>query len=177
MRARRGRLTVSGVWKGIRVGPTAALVAALAAGACVGGHRSLARIERADAVERRASGAAVQPPRTMLQFDNESTSYVDVYLAGPETQWRLGRVPPGARISLRVPESAINWTAGFVRLAVIAGSPMSVQAWRDPHAVTGIEQPVSELLLQRWTFRQPGAAAQELEPTRLTGSDDAGDKL
>jgi hypothetical protein len=105
----------------------------------------------------------------MLQFDNQATVYVDVYLIGTQIQWRLGRVPPGMRVNLSVPESAIDWTMGFVQLAVIPGSQLSAQASRDARAIIAIAQPVSEVLSQRWTFRQPDGAALQLQATRLKG--------
>jgi hypothetical protein len=108
-----------------------------------------------------------EPQAATIRFDNEAMMYVDVYLVSGQFQWRLGRVSPGMRAMLRVPESAIESTMGFVRVAVIPGSQMSAQAERDPRAVFAIAQPVSEVLSQRWTFRQPEAAALQLEGRRL----------
>ncbi len=108
-----------------------------------------------------------EPQAATMQFDNEATVFVDVYLVSGQFQWRLGRVPPGMQTMLRVPEAAIESTMGFVRLTVIPGSQVSAQADRDPRAVFGILQPVSEVVSQRWTFRQPEAAALQLEGTRL----------
>ena len=106
----------------------------------------------------------------MLQFDNQATVYVDVYLVGgPQIQWRLGRVSAGMRETMNVPESAIDWTTGFVQLVVIPGSHLSAEAVRDPRAVVAIAQPVSEVLSQRWTFRQPAGAGLQLQATRLAG--------
>ena len=102
-----------------------------------------------------------------MRFDNEATVFVDVYLVSGQFQWRLGRVSPGMRTMLQVPESAIASTMGVVRVAVIPGSPIAAQAERDPRAVFAIAQPVSEVLSQRWTFRQPEAAGLQLEGRRL----------
>jgi hypothetical protein len=102
-----------------------------------------------------------------MRFDNEATVFVDVYLVSGQFQWRLGRVSPGMRTMLTVPESAIASTMGVVRVAVIPGSPIAAQAERDPRAVFAIAQPVSEVLSQRWTFRQPEAAGLQLEGRRL----------
>lgn len=107
------------------------------------------------------------PQAAMMRFDNDATVSVDVYLVSGQFQWRLGRVSPGLRTMLRVPESAIESTMGFVRVTVIPGSQISAQAERDPRAVFAIAQPVSEVLSQRWTFRQPAAAALQLEGRRL----------
>jgi len=114
-------------------------------------------------------GPVVEADRqaAVLQFDNQGTTYVDLYLVGAQIQWRLGRVPPGMRQTLNVPESAIDWTTGFVQLVVIPGSQASAEAWRDPRAIVAIRQPVSEVLAQRWTFRQGAGAALELQATRL----------
>jgi hypothetical protein len=57
-----------------------------------------------------------------------------------------------ARFATRFMAGFVVVAAGVVQLAVIAGSPMAVQVGRDPHAITSIEQPVSEVLSQRWTF-------------------------
>jgi hypothetical protein len=124
----------------------------------------------AESAERIASRITEESRTEALEFDNQATAYVDVYLvamAGGQIQWRLGRVPPGMRAILRVPESAIDWTGGFVRLTVIPGSQLSAEAWRDPRAITAIAQPVAELLSQRWTFRQPAGTPLQLQATRL----------
>ena len=104
-----------------------------------------------------------------LQFDNLATMYVDVYLAAGQIQWRLGRVLPGMRATLTVPESAVDWPTGLMQLVAIPGSLMSAEAWRDARAVPAAAQPLSEVLSHRWTFRQPAGAALQLQATRLTG--------
>jgi hypothetical protein len=106
-----------------------------------------------------------------MQFRNDAMVSVDVYLISAQFQWRLGRVPPGIRAVLRVPESAIESAMGVVRVAVIPGSQMSAQADRDPRVVFAIAQPVSAVLSQRWTFRQPAAAALQLEGRWLSDSE------
>jgi hypothetical protein len=114
---------------------------------------------------------APEPQSATIRFDNEAMVSVDVYLVSAQFQWRLGRVSPGIRARLRVPESAIESTMGFVRIAVIPGSQIAAQAERDPRAVFTSAQPVSEVLSQRWTFRQPEAAALQLEGRRLAAGD------
>ena len=112
-----------------------------------------------------------EPEIATMQFRNDAMVSVDVYLVSAQFQWRLGRVPPGMRAMLRIPESAIESTMGFVRVAAIPGSQMSAQAERDPRAVFAIAQPVSAVLSQRWTFRQPAAASLQLEGRWLSGSE------
>jgi len=112
-----------------------------------------------------------EPEVATMQFRNDAMVSVDVYLVSAQFQWRLGRVPPGIRAVLRVPESAIDSAMGVVRVAVIPGSQMSAQADRDPRVVFAIAQPVSAVLSQRWTFRQPAAAALQLEGRWLSDSE------
>jgi hypothetical protein len=112
-----------------------------------------------------------EPEVATMQFRNDAMVSVDVYLISAQFQWRLGRVPPGMRAVLRVPESAIESAMGVVRVAVIPGSQMSAQADRDPRVVFAIAQPVSAVLSQRWTFRQPAAAALQLEGRWLSDSE------
>jgi hypothetical protein len=152
------------------LGLAAVFTLALWVGACAGRQRPLTQTERAESADSIASGttgAAPESPTDVLQFDNQAMVHVDVYLVSGQTQWRLGRVPPGMRMSLRVPASAIDWTTGFVQLTVIPGSQMSAQAWRDPRAILAIAQPVSDVMSQRWTFRQPGGLPLELQAMRL----------
>ena len=140
-----GRLTVSAI----------SLAAMLALGACAGGPRPATRAEAA----------------TTIGFVNEAESYVDVYLVSETRQWWLGRVAPGARTTLRISNEALITTSGYLRLAVLAGAPLTVQAARDPRATLTIAQPGQSLLDQRWTFRQSQLTAPELfgAPMRLGG--------
>jgi hypothetical protein len=78
---------------------------------------------------------------------------VDVYLVGEQREWWLGRVAPGARSALRIPEGALA-SPGFVRLAVLADAPLTVQVARDPRAMFTIAQTASALLSQRWAVSQ-----------------------
>src|SRR3954463_5158678 len=97
--------------------------------------------------------------RVTVRFDNEAEVPVDVYLASGQLQWRLGRVAPGARTMLRIPQAALDPTAAFMRLIVLPGAELSSRAARDPRAVFAIAQPVREIVSQRWTFRDPRTAA------------------
>jgi hypothetical protein len=170
MRTRRNRCTVSvgSQRSGVRL--AAVLITASALAACAGRQHPVVQTQRATSADRSASLVTDESRMEALQFDNQANTYVDVYLvgmAGGQIQWRLGRVSPGMRASLRVPQSAIDWTEGFVRLAVIPGSQVSAEVWRDPRAITAIAQPLSELLSQRWTFRQPAGTPLQLQATRL----------
>ena len=165
MRTRRNQSLVSAVLEL----PGARLAALLVVGACAGWTHPVTQGEHTEAAESTASTMAAAPQTAMLQFDNQATVYVDVYLVGDQLQWRLGRVPPGFRAMLRVPESASPWALGLVQLAVIPGSQVSAEARRDPRAVIAVAQPMSEMLSQRWTFRQPVGKALQLQATRLTG--------
>jgi hypothetical protein len=89
-----------------------------------------------------------------IRFDNLSPETVDVYLIGTKREWILGRVAPGAVASLRLPDEALVRGSEMVRLAVLAGEPVTFAAARDPHAVITIAAPASAILLQRWTFSQ-----------------------
>jgi hypothetical protein len=126
------------------------------------------------AVGLTACAGSPQPPEpeiATMQFHNDAMVSVDVYLVSAQFQWRLGRVPPGIGAMLRIPASAIESTMGFVRVTAIPGSQMSAQPERDPRAVFAIAQPVSAVLSQRWTFRQPAATALQLEGRWLSGSE------
>jgi hypothetical protein len=90
--------------------------------------------------------------RFTIRFENEAQTYVDVYLVGDRREWRLGRVEPGARVILRLPEQALAASPGFVQLAVLVNAPFTVQAAHDPRAIITIAQPLSDLLSQQWAF-------------------------
>ena len=145
------------------------LVTGLGVAACAGRQHAIVQTERVQSAENTDNAMTGERRTDVLQFDNQGTEYVDVYLAwrGGQLQWRLGRVPPGFRAELRVPKSAIDGASGFVELAVIAGSPLSAEVWRDPRAVIAIAQPISQVLSQRWTFRQPASLPLQLQSTWL----------
>lgn len=106
--------------------------------------------------------SAIAPERPMLRFDNAAQTYVDVYFVDATREWWLGRVAPGARAMLRIPEDARTASSGFVRLAVLAGAPISAAASRDPRATFTMAQPAWDLMGQRWTFSQAQFAAPEI---------------
>ena len=108
-----------------------------------------------------AHPAAAPEASIAMRFDNEAQTAVHVYLVGDRREWLLGRVEPGARATLRVPAASLDESAGFVRLAVLAGGA-SLQAARDPRTTFTIAQPAGSLLGQRWTFARRQLAAPEL---------------
>ena len=170
MHTRRNQSMVSVASDVSGIGLVTLLVTALGVGACAGRQHAVTQTERVESAEENTANATTEQLRTdMLLFDNQATVYVDVYLARPgeQLQWRLGRVPPGFNGMLRVPQSAIDRSAGFVQVAVIAGSQLSAEAWRDPRAVLAIGQPLSQVLSQSWTFRQPAGLPLQLQATPL----------
>jgi len=143
------------------------LAAVLGTAACAGGPHPVTQGTNTERTEGTASTAESEAPRATIEFDNEASVHIDVYIVTGQYQWRLGRVAAGARARLTVPQSAIESTMGFVRLTVIPGSQMSAQAARDPRAVQAIALPVSEVLSQRWTFRQSTTASLQLQGTSV----------
>ena len=138
---------------------TVALAATLALGACARGP-----------APSTWDGTAEMPERLSIRFDNEAQTYVDVYLVGERREWWLGRVAAGALRTLRIPEEAPAASPGFVRLAVLADSRVTLNAASDPRATFTIAQPASALMSQRWTFTQRQLASPELFGTRLQGA-------
>lgn len=89
-----------------------------------------------------------------IRFDNLARDRVDVYLIGATREWLLGRVEPGAMATLRIPEQALVEGSMFVRLAVLAGQPLTFDAARHPRARLTVAQPASTILSQQWRFSQ-----------------------
>jgi|SRR3954467_1745572 hypothetical protein len=88
----------------------------------------------------------------IIRFENLERESVDVYLIGPKREWPLGRVAPGAIASLRLPDDAFAQDAMMVRLAVLAGEPLTFAAARNPRSVLTVAEPASSMLSQEWTF-------------------------
>jgi hypothetical protein len=130
----------------------AALAVTLALGGCISAPSGFALDESAF-----ADGA----PHT-VRFDNGARQYVHVYLVGEKREWLLGRVEPGARVTLQIPEAALAENPGFMRLAVLTGAHMTLRAASDPRAAITIPQPAPGIASQRWTFSQG-----QLTPLRL----------
>jgi hypothetical protein len=89
-----------------------------------------------------------------IRFDNGAREHVHVYLIGEKREWLLGRVEPGAIATLRIPEESLAGHAVFVRLAVIAGERLTLQAARNTRATLTLAQPMSAILSQQWSFAQ-----------------------
>jgi hypothetical protein len=89
-----------------------------------------------------------------IRFDNQARDYVHVYLVGQRREWLLGRVAPGATTALRIPDGALEDETGFVRLAVVTGSHVTLQAARDPRAQITMPQLETTLASQRWRIAQ-----------------------
>jgi hypothetical protein len=89
-----------------------------------------------------------------IRFDNGAREHVHVYLIGEKREWLLGRVEPGAIATLRIPKESLAENSTDVRLTVVAGEGLTLQAARHPRAVVTIAQPASAILSHRWTFSQ-----------------------
>ena len=120
----------------------AALTFTLALGGCASTASRLASDEPAPA------DAAVR----FFRFDNDARDYVHVYLVSEKGQWLLGRVEPGARGMLRIPDAALAEDQGWMRLAVLMGEHMTLRAVGEPRAAITMAQPAAEILSRRWTF-------------------------
>lgn len=96
-----------------------------------------------------------------IRLDNEGRDYVDVYLVGAQREWALGRVAPGARARLRIPDAALTEDAGSMGLAVLSGAHRTLRVADEPRAVVTIAQPAAGLASQKWTFR-PGLTQGQL---------------
>jgi hypothetical protein len=104
-----------------------------------------------------AEPARVEGRHLTIRFDNSAREHVHVYLVGEQREWLLGRVEPGAVATLRIPEASLAGSAGssrFMRLAVLTGERVAVQAARDPRATFTIAQPASAILSQEWKFER-----------------------
>jgi len=128
----------------------AALTVALAPAGCANTPSRLAA----------GGGARVDELLPTIRFDNGARDYVHVYLVSEKRQWLLGRVEVGARASLRIPQDALAEDAGPMRLVVLEGQRMTLQAVGDARAATTIRQPMAAILSQRWMFSQTAADEQ-----------------
>jgi hypothetical protein len=89
-----------------------------------------------------------------IRFDNDTREHVHVYLVAEKREWVLGRVEAGAIALLRIPEASLAGDQTFVRLVVIAGDGITLQAARHVRATPTLAQPVLDILSQRWRFSQ-----------------------
>jgi hypothetical protein len=104
--------------------------------------------------------APVAARRQAIRFDNEARQYVHVYLVGQNREWLLGRVEPGARTTLRVPEDAVSDDSWQMQLAVVAGDRVTMHVASKLGAQVTIAQSAGQLLAQKWTFTQTLANGQ-----------------
>ncbi|MDB4882760.1 MAG: hypothetical protein JWL95_1526 [Gemmatimonadetes bacterium] len=95
-----------------------------------------------------------------VRFDNSARDYVHVYLVGQKREWLLGRVEPGGRATLRIPDAAMVESPGSIRLAVLAGQRATLRVAGEARAAFTLAQPATEILSQRWTFSQPLTSGQ-----------------
>ncbi len=137
----------------------AALTLTLSLGGCASAASRLAAEDPASA------GAAVR----FFRFDNDAHDFVHVYLVSEKGQWLLGRVEPGARAMLRIPDAALAEDQGWMRLAVLAGQHMTLRAVGESRAAITMAQPAAEILSRRWTF-SPALANGQLTALPLGGT-------
>ena len=142
-----------------RVSLAAALLVPLALGGCVGAPSRLAS----------DGPARSDRPQLAVHFDNDARDHVHVYLVGGRREWLLGRVEPGARARLRLPEAALAEDLGSMRLAVLVGERVTLRAADKARATITMAQPAAAILSHRWTFSQTPATGQ-LTALRLAGA-------
>lgn len=104
------------------------------------------------------TASATEAPPT-IRFDNDARDYVHVYLVGLRREWLLGRVAPGARTTLRVPQDALDESEGPLRLAVLMGERVTYRVAADVRTASALARPAAEILAREWTFapRMTGA--------------------
>jgi hypothetical protein len=91
-----------------------------------------------------------------IRFDNDGRQHVHVYLVDDRRQWLLGRVEPGATAMLRIPDETLGETSSFVRLVVVAGERVTLEAARHPRAALTVSLPPWQVMSRRWFFAQGG---------------------
>ncbi|MEO8563086.1 MAG: hypothetical protein ABI601_13470 [bacterium] len=106
------------------------------------------------------AAASAEGAPLALRFDNAARDYVHVYLVSETREWLLGRVEPGARATLRIPDDALAEHPGSMRLAVLAGQRVTLRAATEPGVAFTLAQPAGEILAQRWTFSKPLASGE-----------------
>jgi hypothetical protein len=99
-----------------------------------------------------------------IQVDNDSRDPIDVYLVAETREWFVGRVAPGVKTWLPVPERALSSSPGMVRLVALPNAPRSMSARRDPRAIVSLSQPATALIDQRWAFTQGQFVARQADP-------------
>ena len=110
--------------------------------------------------------SAAQPRALTVRFDNEALDPVDVYLIDGQREWRLGRVAPGARANLRIPEASIGNPASYVQIAVVPTQGRNPMGVRGSRATLSIAQPAGAILSQRFKFSDGQVHSLRLSTTR-----------
>jgi hypothetical protein len=121
----------------------ATLTMTLALAACAGSYR---------AVPRGLTTLDSRPHE--IRFDNDGRQHVHVYLVGDSRQWLLGRVEPGARATLSIPAELAGENAAPVRLVVLMGERITLEAARHAQATLSVPMPAGTMLSRRWWFAQ-----------------------
>lgn len=117
----------------------------------------------------RGAGDAVVPVEALastVRFDNVGRDFVRVYLVSQTQEWLLGRVEPGARATLRIPDGALSGNTSSMRLAVVPGGGMTLRATGGARAAITMAQPASAILSQRWSFSQASANGELISVSR-----------
>ena len=104
--------------------------------------------------------APTNGPLPTVRFDNDARDYVHVYLVGERREWLLGRVAPGGRAWLRIPDEALAEDAGRMRLAVLVGERVTFRAGSEAGAASALAQPAAAIISQWWTYSQMPALGQ-----------------
>ena len=113
-----------------------------------------------------ADDAPVELAAHSIRFDNAASDYVHVYLIGERSEWLLGRVAPGARAMLRIPDFALAADQESMRLAVLVGERVTLNAGTQARAASILAQPAAEMLSQRWTFSQASGITSRAATSR-----------
>ena len=134
---------------GSRVSAVAALILSLGLAGCATHSRAGSELT-----------VALDAAQPIVRFDNGGRDVVHVYLVGQTREWLLGRVEPGARATLRIPDAALSDDAGSMRLAVVPGDRITQRAAADPRASITLAQPAATIVSERWKFSQTSVSGE-----------------
>ena len=95
-----------------------------------------------------------------IRFDNAAPERVHVYLIGVRHAWWIGRVEPGAVVSLPVPDAALTEGSTMVRLVALTGERATLEAARRASMLTA-SQPASAIVSQRWRYLRGELASRQ----------------
>jgi hypothetical protein len=108
----------------------------------------------------RGAGSSMDGVPLAIRFDNDAREHVHVYLIGEKREWVLGRVEAGAIAMLPIPDESLIGDPTFVRLVVIAGEGVTLQAARHAGGTPALPQPLSSILSQQWRFSRGSLTAR-----------------